>query len=378
MELFVVRNVEEFDRIQPQWDALIGTLSPAPLPLTHSWLRSWWNAFSDNLKMEFRCLYKNNVLVGVAPLVRSRERFRGIPVTMLKLAANGHSPYSSVVIDTSLTPSEAEEALLALTHVASNEIALFFKIGANDNLERFLMDRSKNGHARVGEKPSIRTPVVEIDQSWDDFYRSRPRSLKKSLNNKLNRLKKAGDFSIGCEKLVHVDQPLIDDLVAVSAHSWKSAVKSDLRSNPKSRRFLLNLVEAFGTSGALNAWVARSGGKPVAFELHLVHDEVVYPIRADYDQAFKALSPGSVLEYSALRSLFEQGGYTQYYTCADDYWYLSNWTTNYRELCSVEVFGNSAKVRALYWLEYSLIPLIKRVIRTGKKKHGFEKTVTGR
>ncbi|WP_372983319.1 hypothetical protein, partial [Marinobacter sediminum] len=80
----------------------------------------------------------------------------------------------------------------------------------------------------------------------------------------------------------------------------------------------------------------------------------------------------------ALRSLFEQGGYKQYYTCADDYWYLSNWTTNYREFCSVEVFGDSVKVRALYWLEYSLIPLIKRVIRTSKKKHGFEKTVTGR
>lgn len=362
MDLFVVRNEEEFDRIQPQWDALIGTLSPAPLPLTHSWLRSWWNAFSDNLKMEFRCLYKKNVLVGVAPLVRSRERFRGIPVTMLKLAANGHSPYSSVVIAASLTPSEAEEALLTLTHVASNEIALFFKIGANDNLERFLMDRSKNGHARVGEKPSIRTPVVEIDQSWDDFYRARPRSLKKSLNNKLNRFRKDEGFSIEREAITQTDQPIIDELVAISANSWKASIGNDLKSNSRSLSFLLNLIESFGQSGALSAWIVRHRGTPVAFELHLVCDEVVYPIRADYDEAFKSFSPGSVLEYSALKSLFEQGQCRQYYTCADDYWYLSNWTHNYRSLCSIELFGDSLKLRLLYYAEYRLIPLIKRFI----------------
>jgi len=319
--------------------------------------------------MEFRCVYNQGALIGIAPMVRCRERYRGVPVAMLKLAANGHTPYSSVVIDRSLSQAEAEQVLSMLTQVAGNEIALFFKIGAEDSLKRFLMDRSINGHARVGEKPSLRTPVVEIDRSWDDFYRSRPRSLKKSLNNKLNRLKRAGEFSIGCETITRADQPILADLVDVSAKSWKSEVKNDLRTNTRSRQFLMDLVEAFGESGALNAWVATFDGKPVAFELHLVHDQIVYPIRADYDQAYRALSPGSVLEYTALRSLFEHGGYTQYYTCADDYWYLSNWTNAYKKYCSVEVFGDSLKMRALFWLEYSVVPLVKRFIKYRRTSH---------
>ena len=363
MELFVVRNEEDFARIQPEWDALVCRLSPVPLPLTHGWLQSWWSAFSDDQEMEFRCLYKNRVLVGVAPLVRRRERYRGVPVSVVKLAANGHSPYSSVIVDASLTALEAEQALTILTQVAKNEIALFLKIGAEDVLKRFLMNRTIAGHARAGEKPGICTPVIEIDRSWPEFYRSRPRSLKKRLNNKLNRLKKAGDFSIECELIKCVGQPILAELVNVSARSWKSEVNNDLKTNKKSQRFLMNLVEAFGKSGALNAWVAKLGGKPVAFELHLVLDHVVYPIRADYDKAFRALSPGSVLEYYALRSLFEQGSYRQYYTCADDYWYLSNWTSEYQKYCSVEVFGESMKTRGLFWLEYSVIPLIKRFIK---------------
>lgn len=368
MELFVVASGEEFDRIQSQWDALVKKLNPVPLPLTHSWLRSWWDAFSGDMIMEFRCLYKDKVLVGAAPLVRIQERYRGIPVTLLKLAANGHSPYSSIIVDSSLTAAERDEALLALTSVGAKEIGLFFKIGQESDLERFLMDSSKLGHKRIGEKPSIRTPIVNIDQSWQDFYRSRPRSLRKNINNKLNRLKKLGDFCIQHENIVSVDQPILDELVAISAQSWKSAIGNDLKSNQKSHRFLFNLVNAFGKSGSLSAWIARCDGQPIAYELHLVHDDVVYPIRADFDQAFKALSPGSVLEYSALRSLFEEGVYRQYYTCADDYWYLTNWTSNCRKFCSVEVFGDSFKLRALYWLEYRLIPLIKRVIKPEKKK----------
>lgn len=362
MELRVVRGEEEFQQVKPQWDALVASLTPTPLPMTHAWLVAWWRAFADNMTMEFRCVFDNGCLVGIAPLVRSRESYRGIPVTLLKLAANGHSPFSSIVVDASLTPGQRDEVLALLTAVTSREIALFFKIGKDSDLKKFLLDSNKPGHQRVGEKPSLKTPVIDINQSWDEFYRARPRSLKKSLNNKLNRFRRDDGFSVEQEWITYPEQPIVDELVTISAKSWKTSIGNDLKSNRRSRSFLLNLIESFGRSGTLSAWIVRHRGKPVAFELHIVCDDVVYPIRADYDEAFKAFSPGSVLEYSALKSLFEQGQYRQYYTCADDYWYLSNWTHNYRNLCSIELFGDSLKLRLLYFAEYRLIPLIKRFI----------------
>ncbi|MBW4933388.1 GNAT family N-acetyltransferase [Marinobacter sp. F4206] len=329
---------------------------------------AWWKAFAVDMKMEFRCAYKDGVLVGIAPLVRTRERYRGVPITLVKLAANGHSPYSSIVVDSSLTTSEAEQVYAALTQITSREVGLFFKIDQASELKRFLTDRSKPGHERVLEKPSLRTPVVDIEGSWSEFYQSRSRSLKKSLNHKLNRFRKNGDFTIDHEKITGADQPIIDELIAISANSWKSSIGNDLRSNQRSRHFLLNLVGSFGKSGGLSAWIVRHKDTPVAFELHLTFDNVVYPIRADYDDRFKAYSPGSVLEYSALKSLFEMGQHRQYYTCADDYWYLSKWTTDYRNFCSVELFGDSFKLRTLYFVEYRLIPVIKRVIRSTKTR----------
>ena len=368
MELRVIRTEEAFDRIKPQWDEFLSTLDPVPLPLTHAWLLAWWHAFSENMRLEFRCAFKDGVLVGVAPLVRTSERYRGVPVTLLKLAANGHTPYSSVVVDSRLDDLDREEVFATLTGVTGTEIGVFFKIHQNSELKRFLLDRSISGHERVGEKPSMHTPVIRVDRSWEDFYSSRPRKLKKSLNHKLNRFKKNPDFSISEEAITAPDQPIVTDLVEVSANSWKSSVGNDLKSHHRSRQFLFNLIESFGPSGLLTAWIIRDSDRPVAFELHLNCDNVVYPIRADFDEAYNFYSPGSVLEYTALKRLFQRGDVEQYYTCADDYWYLSNWTSVYQVFCTVEVFGDSWKLRWLYWLEYSVIPIVKRLLRKRGKK----------
>lgn len=362
MELRVVRTLDHFDEIQAQWDGLLTRIDPVPLPLTHGWLRSWLDAFSFDSEMEFRCVFRGEDLVGIAPFVRSRSLYRGIPVTVLRLAANGHTPYSSIVVDTSVPGEIRKEVLTALTRVGPEEVGVFFKIHENSELHHFLMNPASGAAKRVGQKPSLSTPVIQIDQTWDEFYGSRPRKLKKSLNNKRNKFDRSGRFSISEEKIISAEQSIVDELIRISANSWKSRIGNDLGSNSRSRRFFLNLIASFGQLGTLSAWIIRSKDKPVAYELHLSCDGVVYPIRADYDEGFKAYSPGSILEYTALKSLFESGTCRQYYTCADDYWYLSNWANGYQSLCTVELFGSHWTMRALYEFEYRLIPLVKRMI----------------
>lgn len=369
MELRVVRTQEEFARVRSQWDGLLQKFDPVPLPMTYGWLRSWWDAFADESEMEFRCLYRSDTLVGIAPFSRIRERYRGIPVTLLKLAANGHSPYSSVLVDPSITGYERARVFSALTCIEPTEIGLFFKIPRGGDLRSFLLDRAMSGHEQAGEKPGLLTPVIHVTGAWEPFFRARPKNLKKSLKHKLNRFKRNTDFSIQVENITYPDQPIVGEMVEVSTKSWKSRIGNDLGSNLKSRQFILNLVESFGGSGSLSAWIIRHKEQPVAFELHVTCDGIVYPIRADYDEAFKAYSPGSVLEYMALKHLFESGCARQYYTCADDYWYLSNWTSDYQQICTVEIFGNCQKLRFLYWLEYRLIPTLKRVLK--KDSHGL-------
>lgn len=367
VDVRILRTEEEFKQLKPQWDELMASLDPVPLPLTHGWLLSWWRAFATDRHMEFRCAYRGGELIGAAPFYRTREHFRGVPVTILKLAANGHTPFCDVIVHPRLTGCEREAVFHALTEVGDKEIGQFLKINHQGELHRFLLTRPASDNVKVGVKPSLTTPVIWIDKEWDAFFGSRTKKLKKSLKHKLNRFNKEPGFTISEKKISSKKDPVVQEIIEVSANSWKSSIGNDLRNHHRSRQFFFNLIESFGRSGVLSAWIVHFEMKPVAFEVHLVYDGVVYPIRADYDEAFKAFSPGSVLEYSVLKHLFQAGQVRQYYTCADDYWYLSNWTSDYEDFCTVEVFGNSLKSRLLFGLEYRVIPIVKRVIgKSGK------------
>lgn len=317
--------------------------------------------------MEFRCTYREGDLVGFAPLFRARERYRGVPVTLLKLAVNGHTPFSDVIVHPHLVGAERDQAYFMLTKVRGDELGQFFKLHRNGELIQFLIDgqgsRDMSCARRIGLKPSLKTPFIVIDQPWEAFFQARPRKLKKSLRHKMNRFGKQPGFVITHEEISSKEQPIVQELIDVSSKSWKASIGNDLESHHGSRAFLLNLMDLFGGEGLVSAWIARDGEKAMAFELHLACDGIVYPIRADYDESYKEFSPGSLLEYSALKYLFESGSAKQYYTCADDYWYLSNWTSDFEEYCNVECFGDSPRLRFLFFLEYRLIPLVKKIIR---------------
>ena len=370
VDVRVIGTEEEFEQIKPHWDDLLASLDPVPLPLTHGWLLSWWRAFSLDWQMEFRCAYRGNELIGAAPFYRTRELFRGVPVTILRLAANGHTPFSGVIVNPRLSDSEKVAVFSALTRIDNDDVGQFLKINLQGELYRFLLNQPINSKLNVGVKPSLTTPIIWMNQSWEEFFDSRTKKLKKSLKNKLNRFNKETGFTITEKKITSKDEAIVQDIIRISANSWKSSIGNDLQANHRSRQFFLNLIESFGQAGLLSVWIMHHEKTPVAFELHLVCDNVVYPIRADYDETFKAFSPGSVLEYSILKHLFQAGKVRQYYTCADDYWYLSNWTSDHEEFCTVEVFGASVKSRLLYVLEYQVIPLVKRVAGKPRKTSG--------
>ena len=116
------------------------------------------------------------------------------------------------------------------------------------------------------------------------------------------------------------------------------------------------LADMFGPGGNVNLWIAHKAGVPVAFEYHLVFHGVVYPLWADFSEAFRTFSPGSVLEYTALKTLFDEKKVKEYYSCADDYWYLNNWSKELKNHLDVELFADTWKAQWLWALEYKLIP----------------------
>lgn len=362
MRLEVVTETSDFRELRSEWNRLLMTSGNASLPLSHEWLYAWWQVFGANRQLKIVCVYTEDQLVAIVPFVNERIRYRGIPADVQSLMTNGHSPYCDAIIDNNVSADQKNEILELITRCDSTDILQFNKIPEDSAVVAFLAKKAADDKICCGITPSLTTPVIAITGEWTEFYAGKSRKFRGSLNSKLNRFNKEDDFTISCENIASRNNPYLEEMVEISKQSWKKKIKNDLGSNTAGREFLLTLADVFGPGGNVNLWILHKSGVPVAYEYHLDFQSVVYPVRADFSEAFRAFSPGSVLEYTALKNLFDEQKAREYYSCADDYQYLSNWSKEVKNHLNVDLFARGWKAQFLYVLEYKIIPKFRLLI----------------
>lgn len=362
MYLTRVTEINQLRELRNQWDSLLFSGESTPLPLTHGWITAWWNEFNSNKSLRIFCVYNDaQELIAIAPFYEEKVSYRGIPIQQLHLLSDGHSPYSDLIYSGTLSLEKIAEILNFIIKENWNDLIVFAKIPKTSPTYACLVDPINTGNYNVVIKDNLLTPTILISGEWSDFFKNRSRKFKKSINNKLNRFKKEPDFEINCETITSAHHPVLNEIVEISKKSWKFHIKKDLSSDKAGKKFLLSLVEIFGINNHVQVWILRKNAIPVAYEFHMIFDNIAYPIRADYDEDYKKYSPGSILEYTVLKHLFEKQCVAEYYTCADNYWYLNNWSNDLIEHYTVEVFSSTIKAQLLYFIETRIIPTAKSI-----------------
>ncbi|WP_339134458.1 MAG: GNAT family N-acetyltransferase [Candidatus Electrothrix sp. GW3-4] len=373
MHTKLVTDINSFLEIKHDWNQLLLSSSSSSLPLSHEWLMSWWQTFGDNKTLHIICVYEDHKLLAVAPFMKEKIRYRGIPIVCLRLMTNDHTPFSDVVIHNEAGDEQKKQIVNLIINSNTTDILILSKIQQDVfSYQQILSKKRIAGHC-YGVKTREITPVIRTDGSWDDFLKSTSRNFRKNLNNKFNRFKKHTDFTIDCLKVVSTSDPVLDEMMQISKNSWKTSVHNDLCSRPSNKAFLYNLIDKFGRAGSVHLWLMRKAGEPVAFEFHLNYQGIAYPLRADFDEHYRKFSPGSILEYTVLKELFETKKTYKYHSCADNYWYLKRWPCELRTHFDIEIFSKTMKSRFLYLLEYGLIP-VARVIRDTIRKKNQEQS----
>jgi len=375
MHLTTITQPQQFLGLHDEWNLLLSSQDSCPLSLTHEWVSAWWNEFNKNRQLNILCIHENNKLLAIAPFYKEKTTYRGIPIQRLHLLVDGHSPYSDIIYDYTLSDKKISKILSLLIEENQGELMVFAKLPKVSTTYNLLTKPIYPEQYNIIRKQSLKTPIIRISGEWDDFFNKRSRKFHKSINNKLNRFKKEPDFTIECPFITSCNSPVLKEIVEISTKSWKASTKSDLKSDIDGKEFLFDLVKAFGPSKQIQIWIIRKNLIPVAYEFHVIFDQIVYPIRADYDENYKKYSPGSILEYTALKYLFEEKKVTKYYSCADDYWYLNNWTNESKEHYTVEVFSSNIKAHSLYFFEKYVAPIaryIKSKLPTRKKPNKLQ------
>ncbi len=355
----VVTTREGLEALAEPWEKLLASAGEASPFLTLDWVLCCLDYAPSN-PLHVLVARSGDLMVGIAPLWREPKNYRGITARTLSFIRSSETAETDLIVD----PAAREEVLRAFLryfHEGKPGVWDVVSLGqwpaesANAKRMLALLESSGGGHF-VGVSSLV--PFVPIAGDWETFWQSRSYLFRKSRRGILNRLKRLGEIEVVALGSDRPDEALRVYL-SVAERGWKQAEGLAASSRPELKRFFESLTRAAGRRGWLRVWVLRIGGEAVAAEYHVAAGGRVHALRADYDEAWSAHSPGACLEYHILQRLFAEG-MREYSTGPGSDDYKRRWTEQERTNLSVTLCRATRTGLLVRFLETTLVPALRR------------------
>ncbi len=364
MKIEVLTTLRELRAIRSEWEGLYERAQTRRIYLIYEWVFLTCEIYYEEKQLHIVLVKENDgQLIAIVPLAIKTAFFRGVNVRTIEFVHNDQNPANDFILRSGTEIEACTSIFKYLNTFKSWELVNLEKLDRLSDTSKIFNELSARNKFRFGVKENIKSPYITIDMCWDDFWNSKSQRFRKAIRNKINRSKKIEDLSIEKIQVSSRECQEVKEMFMVSSKSWKRQAGSDLLSKPKNSMFYKCLCDVLGPKGYIHIWMLRLKGDPIAFEFHIEHEGTVYPIRADYDECYKELSPGSILEFEIIKETFNGKKSLEYDSCGHTYKYLMNWTENVKDYHDIEIFGESIKMKTLHRIEYDLIPTIKKVIR---------------
>jgi len=290
-------------------------------------------------------------MIGALPMILGNRRLAGIPLKEARLLAGDHSHLNQLLVD-----AENSQVLTAfLNQLIDTGVDLIY---LEDVPDHFPNQVWMEAFCRAEKVPlEIRTvrrsPYIPTKGAFDDYRRKLSKKFRELLNNRLNRINRAGGFEIRVFADISDFEPVESEIRMISSDSWQGRKGSGIFSGTNNARFYGNLIRHSLENGYGRVFILYYDGRPAAFEFHVYHETTEYCLKSEYVQACEKVSPGGVLDFELVKQAFASDiriydllGYE------DDY--KLRWTNSLTPYSRYYIFGRSATARAANLLYYRI------------------------
>jgi CelD/BcsL family acetyltransferase involved in cellulose biosynthesis len=349
---------EDLDAVGPVWADLVEQSAPSTPFTSQAWFQCCRVAVADR-RQELLVVEDSAAPIALVPLVRWRGRVHGLPARYLGLLDCPDSPVADLLHTGAVEP--VVRALL--DHVTGRSDWDVLELGrlpigsaALKALETELPGRLP--WRRAGGDLS---PYLTVEGPWAAFYASRSQRFKKTIRNIQNRLDRLGRVTVEEHPAVTPGDGRFEEMIELTSRSWKADRAIAIATMPRMREFFGELSRRATECGWLAVWFLRLDGRPIAMEYQLRARGVVYALRADYDLAHAASSPGSALNFAIARALFERGDVHEYQMGPGQNEYKMRWASGCHETVRLQIYRPRLYGQLLHLTETAVVPALRRL-----------------
>jgi len=312
MRVQAITTESDWQRLEPDWDALVERSASATVFLTWEWLRPWWRHFARRGdELAILAAREGDTLVGLAPLYRSRVAASHRLGSLRRLGAIGDRSGDSEYLDFAIEPGREAHVLPAFLDAIERDERgwdlLHFHLmpAASPNLEP--LRRFAAGRGWLVESRSVPCLAIRLPGDWEQYLATlqpRFRSKLRSLDRKF-----AADSGAAFEMCTDVAAlpERLESLFALHQRRWRTAGKPGAFADAARRGFYGEMGAAFLRRGWLRFWSLRLGGRFVAHEFSFEHLGHVYFLQQAYDIACSDQNVGTALKAHVIRQSIGSG-----------------------------------------------------------------------
>ena len=349
-----IHSVSEFHAISDEWDRL-ANLQTHRAFFDQNWFNSVLQWQPKGAQLCIALVKHQEQLIGILPLRKVSTQERGLSIQKLEWLAVPDTQFCDVIAKEEDKARVFKTFWKALSHnpFPWDKIDLYPFNKACCANKQWLPEK----HPFKIEEASQHY-WINLEKGWDDYYQTRTRRLKKGNNHLANRLKAEGSLT-----LVHLygdnngkhQTPYLKAMERLSEQSWKKKTHTTLE-NQGPQNFMRALIKAHQKNNLFSLWILKLNEVPIAFEYQIRDNQNCYALRSDFDEKYRALSPGSYLNWKMLESLEHCKAY---YMGPGTNAYKLRWQNEALPLYRMTAYASNIKSKLLRTLNDDWLPKLR-------------------
>jgi CelD/BcsL family acetyltransferase involved in cellulose biosynthesis len=224
----------DFPEIETGWRALEEQGHVPTVFQTYDWNRIWWKYLGGKRKKNLLAVYKDDLLIGIAPLYTERMTLKGVPFfSILRFIGTPESDYTAFIF----RKGEERDALSAITaalKIIQWDIAWLSDIADGDTIRGLYEEAIEAGRFFWITKQHTPCPGIALPEAWAEYKATLATSMRRNSNNYSNKLSKAGVVEIASIKNPEEIPSAMRDFFRLHNGRWNNQSKAITNKNIES------------------------------------------------------------------------------------------------------------------------------------------------
>jgi CelD/BcsL family acetyltransferase involved in cellulose biosynthesis len=324
-----IQDLKAFENLQEAWCILLEQNTEKTVFFTWEWLYSWWKHNQEGKTLWLLTAWRENSLVGIAPLMLSHKIKHGLPFRLLQTLGTPNIDQSDFIA----LNNDPEIVALFCRHILSQKNqwdAIELNEHKDEDPKTHQICNLLSDDGLIVKVNSNLHHHIPITGAWDEYLKSLSKNMRRDVEKALRHVREKHAIELKCFRGPEVMWEHFETFFEVN----KNGSFPQKYESKKERDFHRELFELMRKKNWIEIVLLYLDGKPVAYEYGFNSDGRFEDWRTGYDKGYAEQAAGKVLLILLLKDLFEQG-YRDFDFLRGEYEHKDRWKPSSQKFLNI-------------------------------------------